>query len=57
MNFKDRASTSVTWVSDTQLTATAPLQVDDSQTVDITVTIGDIATPTSPADEFTYTGL
>ncbi|MDH6143733.1 hypothetical protein P3T35_005768 [Kitasatospora sp. GP30] len=57
VNFKDRASTSVTWVSDTQLTATAPLQVDDSQTVDITVTIGDIATPTSPADEFTYTGL
>ncbi|TQF07009.1 lipase [Kitasatospora acidiphila] len=57
VDFKDRASTSVTWVSDTQLTATAPLQVDDSQTVDITVTVGDIASPTSPGDEFTYTGL
>ncbi|MYS86449.1 IPT/TIG domain-containing protein [Embleya scabrispora] len=56
VNFKDQASKSVTWLSDTQLTATAPLQIDDDQTVDITVTVGDIASPTGPSDEFTYTG-
>ncbi|MET8546554.1 IPT/TIG domain-containing protein, partial [Kitasatospora sp. NPDC004799] len=57
VNFKDQASKNVTWVSDTQLTAVAPLQIDDSQTVDVTVKVGDIASATSPADEFTYTGL
>ncbi|MFD9482682.1 IPT/TIG domain-containing protein [Streptomyces sp. NPDC059991] len=57
VNFKDQASKSVTWVSDTQLTATAPPQIDDDQTVDITVTLGDVTSATSPADEFTYTGL
>ncbi|MFD8752922.1 IPT/TIG domain-containing protein [Kitasatospora sp. NPDC059577] len=57
VNFKDRPSKSVTWISDTQLTATAPLQIDDDQTVDITVTAGEIASATGPADEFTYTGL
>ncbi|MFD0407905.1 IPT/TIG domain-containing protein [Kitasatospora sp. NPDC127116] len=56
VNFKDQASKSVTWVSDTQLTATAPAQIDDKQTVDITVTVGDIASATGRADEFTYTG-
>ncbi|MFD4658689.1 IPT/TIG domain-containing protein [Kitasatospora sp. NPDC058444] len=57
VKFKDQASKTVTWVSATELTATAPLQVDDRQTVDITVTVGDIASATGPADEFTYTGL
>ncbi|WP_211244066.1 IPT/TIG domain-containing protein [Actinospica robiniae] len=55
--FKDQASKSVSWVSDTELKATAPLQADDKQAVDVTVKVGEIASPTSPADEYTYTGL
>ncbi|MFG2721510.1 IPT/TIG domain-containing protein [Streptomyces sp. NPDC048416] len=57
VQFKDKPSNSVTWISETQLTATAPAQVDDSQTVNITVWVNDIGSPTSPADEFTYTGI
>ncbi|MFB7470747.1 IPT/TIG domain-containing protein [Kitasatospora sp. NPDC056184] len=56
VNFKDEASKTVVRISDTELTAVAPLRLDDSLTVDITVTVGDIASATGPADEFTYTG-
>ncbi|MGW2255276.1 IPT/TIG domain-containing protein [Kitasatospora sp. NPDC001660] len=56
VHFKDKASDSVTFVSTGQITATAPGQLDDRQTVDITVTVGKATSPTSPADEFTYTG-
>lgn len=56
VHFKDKASDSVTFVSTGQLTATAPGQLDVQQTVNITVTVGKATSPTSPDDEFTYTG-
>lgn len=56
VHFKDKASDSVKFVSTGQLTATAPGQLDVQQTVNITVTVGKATSPTSPADEFTYTG-
>ncbi|QIY53633.1 lipase [Streptomyces sp. RPA4-5] len=56
VHFKDKASDSVKFISTGQLTATAPGQLDDHQTVNITVTVGKATSPTSPADEFTYTG-
>ncbi|MFJ3953746.1 IPT/TIG domain-containing protein [Streptomyces sp. Je 1-4] len=56
VHFKDKASDSVKFVSTGQITATAPGQLDDHQTVNITVTVGKATSPTSPADEFTYTG-
>ncbi|MFI0786244.1 IPT/TIG domain-containing protein [Streptomyces lydicus] len=56
VHFKDKASGSVKFVSTGQLTATAPDQLDVHQTVNITVTVGKATSPTSPADEFTYTG-
>lgn len=56
VHFKDKASESVKFVSTGQITATAPGQLDDNQTVNITVTVGQATSPTSPADEFTYTG-
>ncbi|MFI0902570.1 IPT/TIG domain-containing protein [Streptomyces sioyaensis] len=56
VHFKDKASDSVTFVSTGQITATAPGQLDDHQTVNVTVTVGKATSPTSPADEFTYTG-
>ncbi|WP_310714054.1 IPT/TIG domain-containing protein [Streptomyces lydicus] len=56
VHFKDKASESVKFVSTGQLTATAPGQLDDHQTVNVTVTVGKATSPTSPADEFTYTG-
>ncbi|MGW9172276.1 IPT/TIG domain-containing protein [Streptomyces decoyicus] len=56
VHFKDKASGSVKFVSTGQITATAPDQLDVHQTVDITVTVGKATSPTSPADEFTYTG-
>ncbi|MFI2184528.1 IPT/TIG domain-containing protein [Streptomyces sioyaensis] len=56
VHFKDKASDSVKFVSTGQITATAPGQLDDHQTVNVTVTVGKATSPTSPADEFTYTG-
>ncbi|MEV5123652.1 IPT/TIG domain-containing protein [Streptomyces decoyicus] len=56
VHFKDKASGSVKFVSTGQITATAPDQLDVHQTVNITVTVGKATSPTSPADEFTYTG-
>lgn len=56
VHFKDKASDSVKFVSTGQITATAPGQLDDHQTVNLTVTVGKATSPTSPADEFTYTG-
>ncbi|MDT0459388.1 IPT/TIG domain-containing protein [Streptomyces sp. DSM 41527] len=56
VHFKDKASGSVTFVSTGQLTATAPDLLDVQQTVNITVTVGKATSPTSPDDEFTYTG-
>lgn len=56
VHFKDKASDSVKFVSTGQITATAPGQLDDRQTVNVTVTVGKATSPTSPADEFTYTG-
>ncbi|MCF4135729.1 IPT/TIG domain-containing protein [Streptomyces sp. Tue 6430] len=56
VHFKDKASDSVEFVSTGQITATAPGQLDDHQTVNLTVTVGKATSPTSPADEFTYTG-
>ncbi|WP_406481887.1 IPT/TIG domain-containing protein [Streptomyces sp. NBC_01615] len=56
VHFKDKASDSVKFVSTGQITATAPGQLDDQQTVNVTVTVGKATSPTSPADEFTYTG-
>ncbi|WP_042380614.1 IPT/TIG domain-containing protein [Streptacidiphilus melanogenes] len=56
VHFGDQVSDSVKFVSTGQLIATAPDQPDVSQTVDITVTVGKATSPTSPSDEFTYTG-
>ncbi|WP_411136694.1 IPT/TIG domain-containing protein [Streptomyces sp. C10] len=56
VHFKDKASGSVRFISTNQITATAPDQLDVHQTVNITVTVGKATSPTSPADEFTYTG-
>ncbi|MEJ8653575.1 IPT/TIG domain-containing protein [Streptomyces sp. MS1.AVA.3] len=56
VHFKDKASGSVRFTSTNQITATAPDQLDVHQTVNITVTVGKATSPTSPADEFTYTG-
>ncbi|WP_377273699.1 IPT/TIG domain-containing protein [Peterkaempfera sp. SMS 1(5)a] len=56
VHFKEAASSSVTFVSTGQLIATAPDLLDVHQTVNITVTVGKATSPTSPADEFTYTG-
>ncbi|MFI5525718.1 IPT/TIG domain-containing protein [Streptomyces platensis] len=56
VHFKDKASGSVKFVSTGQITATAPDLLDVQQTVNITVTVGKATSPTSPADEFTYTG-
>ncbi|GGN47161.1 hypothetical protein GCM10012285_32610 [Streptomyces kronopolitis] len=56
VHFKDKPSDSVTFVSANQITATAPGQLDVQQTVNITVTVGKATSPTSPDDEFTYTG-
>lgn len=56
VHFKDKASGSVKFISTGQLTATAPDLFDVQQTVNITVTIGKATSPTSPDDEFTYTG-
>lgn len=56
VHFKDKASDSVTFVSTGRITATAPGQLDVQQTVNITVTVGKGTSPTSPDDEFTYTG-
>ncbi|MGW1892281.1 IPT/TIG domain-containing protein [Streptomyces sp. NPDC002004] len=56
VHFKDTASDSVKFVSTGQLTATAPGLLDVQQTVNITVTVGKATSPTSPDDEFTYTG-
>ncbi|WP_237539350.1 MULTISPECIES: IPT/TIG domain-containing protein [unclassified Streptomyces] len=56
VHFKDKASGSVKFISTNQITATAPDQIDVHQTVNITVTVGKATSPTSPADEFTYTG-
>ncbi len=56
VHFKDKASGSVKFISTNQITATAPDQLDVHQTVNITVTVGKATSPTSPADEFTYTG-
>ncbi|WP_042364645.1 IPT/TIG domain-containing protein [Streptacidiphilus neutrinimicus] len=56
VHFGNQVSDSVKFVSTGQLIATAPDQPDVSQTVDITVTVGEHTSPTSPADEFTYTG-
>ncbi|MGW0882305.1 IPT/TIG domain-containing protein [Streptomyces sp. NPDC002671] len=55
--FNKTAAASVTVHSPSQITATAPVLVDDSQTVDVTVKVGLATSVTSPADEFTYTGL
>ncbi|QTZ92029.1 IPT/TIG domain-containing protein [Streptomyces auratus AGR0001] len=55
VHFKDKVA-AAKFVSTGQLTATAPEQIDVQQTVDITVTVGKATSPTSPADEFTYTG-
>ncbi|MFF2040687.1 IPT/TIG domain-containing protein [Kitasatospora sp. NPDC058170] len=54
--FKDKASDSVRFVSTGEIIATAPGLIDVHQTVDITVKVGTATSPTSPADEFTYTG-
>jgi hypothetical protein len=56
VHFNDQESDSVKFVSTGQLIATAPDQPDVQQTVDIAVTVGKATSPTSPADEFTYTG-
>lgn len=56
VHFKDKASGSVKFVSTGQIIATAPDLLDVHQTVDVTVTVGGRTSPTSPADEFTYTG-
>ncbi|WP_433854435.1 IPT/TIG domain-containing protein [Streptomyces kronopolitis] len=56
VHFKDKASDSVTFVSTGRLIATAPGLLDVQQTVNITVTVGKGTSPTSPDDEFTYTG-
>jgi hypothetical protein len=56
VHFKEKASDSVTFVSTGEITATAPDLLDVHQTVNITVTVGKETSPTSPADEFTYTG-
>ncbi|MGW0210889.1 IPT/TIG domain-containing protein [Streptomyces sp. NPDC003233] len=56
VHFKDKASGSVKFVSAGQITATAPDLFDVHQTVNITVTVGKATSPTSPDDEFTYTG-
>jgi hypothetical protein len=56
VHFKDQESDSVKFVSTGQLIATAPDQADVQQTVDITVTVGQATSPTSPADEFTFAG-
>ncbi|MFG2530089.1 IPT/TIG domain-containing protein [Streptomyces sp. NPDC048516] len=56
VHFKDKASGSVQFVSTGQITATAPDLFDVQQTVNITVTVGKATSPTSPDDEFTYTG-
>ncbi|MFE7539321.1 IPT/TIG domain-containing protein [Streptomyces platensis] len=56
VHFKDKASGSVRFISTNQIVATAPDQIDVHQTVNITVTVGKATSPTSPADEFTYTG-
>lgn len=56
VHFKDKPSDSVKFVSTGQITATAPGQLDDHQTVNVTVTVGKATSSTSPADEFTYTG-
>ncbi|MGW8970019.1 IPT/TIG domain-containing protein [Streptomyces platensis] len=56
VHFKDKASGSVRFISTNQIVATAPDQLDVHQTVNITVTVGKATSPTSPADEFTYTG-
>ncbi|MFH8381432.1 IPT/TIG domain-containing protein [Kitasatospora sp. NPDC018058] len=56
VHFKDKASDSVEFVSTGQIIATAPGLLDVQQTVNITVTVGKATSPTSPADEFTYTG-
>ncbi|MEW1754564.1 IPT/TIG domain-containing protein [Streptomyces angustmyceticus] len=56
VHFKDKPSGSVQFVSTGQITATAPDLLDVQQTVNITVTVGKATSPTSPDDEFTYTG-
>ncbi|WP_042422955.1 IPT/TIG domain-containing protein [Streptacidiphilus anmyonensis] len=56
VHFGNQVSDSVKFVSTGQLIATAPDQPDVSQTVDITVTVAKNTSPTSPRDEFTYTG-
>ncbi|WP_336047328.1 IPT/TIG domain-containing protein [Streptomyces sp. CA2R101] len=56
VHFKDKASGSVEFVSTRQVIATAPDLFDVHQTVNITVTVGKATSPTSPDDEFTYTG-
>ncbi|MGW2413762.1 IPT/TIG domain-containing protein [Streptomyces tubercidicus] len=56
VRIKDVALSAVTVVSPTQITAKVPLRRPEWKTVDITVTVGVATSPTSPADEFTYTG-
>ncbi|WP_245687403.1 IPT/TIG domain-containing protein [Streptacidiphilus griseoplanus] len=56
VHFKDTPSGSVKFVSTSQIVATAPDLLEVHQTVNITVTVGKATSPTSPDDEFTYTG-
>ncbi|MFF6998278.1 IPT/TIG domain-containing protein [Streptomyces sp. NPDC008313] len=57
VQFKETAGDRVHVVSPTSLTAYVPHRIiDDPKTVDVTVTVGGVTSPTGPADEFTYPG-
>jgi hypothetical protein len=54
VQFSGVPATPVTFVSPNQIKVPAPKQ--DPQTVDVTVAVGEVTSPTSTDDEFTYTG-
>ncbi|MFI1166834.1 IPT/TIG domain-containing protein [Streptomyces sp. NPDC020801] len=58
VRFKDKIADRMTVQGPTLIVATVPGQDKlDSNTVDVTVTVGVATSPTSPHDEFTYEGL